>query len=275
MSGSIRRTRWLFVALAALSMSFFSTTSPVALGKVFQIDFPQFETSLPYGQDPTPVPIDLQTPLVQLASVTLELSGTDYEGWFVGDQVENFYDGPSPGALVGTINSRAINSIGPWPPIWYSTYWGIDNGAFSTTLTVYPGSGESDWSFMKDGVTDFTLANETLVGWGGFTTLPAFNLTQVTLLIDATPASSGDANGDGNVDINDLTIVLTNYDKSGMIWSQGDFNHDGTVDINDLTIVLTNYDTTSGKGIKAVPEPSCVVLLGIGALALVLFRRRK
>ena len=26
-----------------------------------------------------------------------------------------------------------------------------------------------------------------------------------------------------------------------MTWSQGDFNGDGTVDINDLTIVLTNY----------------------------------
>ena len=33
----------------------------------------------------------------------------------------------------------------------------------------------------------------------------------------------GDANGDGKVDINDLTIVLTNYDKTGMAWSQGEF----------------------------------------------------
>ena len=70
----------------------------------------------------------------------------------------------------------------------------------------------------------------------------------------------GDANGDGKVDINDLTIVLTNYDQTGMTWSQGDFNGDGKVDINDLTIVLTNYGTTSGTGLAAVPEPSCVVL---------------
>ena len=71
-----------------------------------------------------------------------------------------------------------------------------------------------------------------------------------------TPASPGDANLDGRVDINDLTIVLTNYGQTGMVWSQGDFDNDGTVDINDLTIVLTNYGMTSSAGIKAMPEPA-------------------
>ena len=53
----------------------------------------------------------------------------------------------------------------------------------------------------------------------------------------------GDANGDHKVDINDLTIVLTNYNQSGA-WATGDFNGDAKVDINDLTIVLTNYNQT-------------------------------
>ena len=57
--------------------------------------------------------------------------------------------------------------------------------------------------------------------------------------------------------------------------SQGEFTGDGTVDINDLTIVLANYNTTSSAGIKSVPEPSCVVLLAIGAFALLLIRRRR
>jgi hypothetical protein len=82
----------------------------------------------------------------------------------------------------------------------------------------------------------------------------------------------GDANGDSKVDINDLTIVLTNYGKTGQAWSQGCMNGDptGTVDINDLTIVLTNYGTTysAAKGIKAVPEPASLILLGVGAIAL-------
>ena len=52
----------------------------------------------------------------------------------------------------------------------------------------------------------------------------------------------GDANGDGTVDINDLTIVLSNFGKTGMAWSQGEFTGSGTVDINDLTIVLATSE---------------------------------
>jgi hypothetical protein len=51
----------------------------------------------------------------------------------------------------------------------------------------------------------------------------------------------GDANGDGKVDIDDLTIVLTHYQQ---VTSTGDLNDDGRVDIDDLTIVLSNYQTS-------------------------------
>ena len=68
----------------------------------------------------------------------------------------------------------------------------------------------------------------------------------------------GDANGDGRVDVNDLTIVLTNFGQTGMTWSQGEFTGGGTVDINDLTIVLANHGRTaaaSAASPAAVPEP--------------------
>jgi hypothetical protein len=55
-----------------------------------------------------------------------------------------------------------------------------------------------------------------------------------------------------------------------MAWSQGEFTGSGTVDINDLTIVLANFGYgVTAAGIKAVPEPSCIVLLGVGAIGLV------
>ena len=68
----------------------------------------------------------------------------------------------------------------------------------------------------------------------------------------------GDANGDGQVDVNDLTIVLSNFGQTGCAWSQGCMDGDptGTVDVNDLTIVLSNFGKTYSAGIAAVPEPA-------------------
>jgi hypothetical protein len=91
-----------------------------------------------------------------------------------------------------------------------------------------------------------------------------------------TPLEPGDANGDGRVDINDLTIVLANFGQTGRAWSQGCMDGDptGAVDVDDLTIVLSNfgYGTTPGAGPAATPEPCAVVLL-LAALACLLARR--
>ena len=88
----------------------------------------------------------------------------------------------------------------------------------------------------------------------------------------------GDANLDGRVDINDLTIVLANYGQTGMTWAQGEFTGDGTVDINDLTIVLAHYNQSVGSsaaGMVAVPEPSPIAIAAAALLGLVACCRRK
>jgi hypothetical protein len=72
----------------------------------------------------------------------------------------------------------------------------------------------------------------------------------------------------------DLNIVLSNYNQSGMDWSQGDFDGDGTVNGSDLNVVLSNYNQSIGVG-AAVPEPGTFVVLGIGVSALAAFRRRR
>ena len=49
----------------------------------------------------------------------------------------------------------------------------------------------------------------------------------------------GDANGDGTVDVNDITMVLFRLGNScGVPGCAGDANSDGTVDVNDISYVL-------------------------------------
>ena len=70
------------------------------------------------------------------------------------------------------------------------------------------------------------------------------------------------------MDINDLTIVLTNFGQNRHDLGAGRVHRDGTVDINDLTIVLANFGATSGERLAAVPEPSSLLLIGVGAATL-------
>jgi hypothetical protein len=60
-----------------------------------------------------------------------------------------------------------------------------------------------------------------------------------TTTVEVLEASNeGDLNGDGKVDIFDLSILLTNWGEPGGV---ADINQDGKVDIFDLSILLTNW----------------------------------
>jgi uncharacterized repeat protein (TIGR03803 family) len=116
---------------------------------------------------------------------------------------------------------------------------------------------------------DLTLSGSTLFG------MTAAGGAKNDGTIFALHILPGDANGDGQVDINDLTIVLANFGQSGCAWSQGCMDNDptGTVDVNDLTIVLANFgDTFGAPRLAATPEPAALVLL-LAALVCLLARR--
>jgi hypothetical protein len=102
--------------------------------------------------------------------------------------------------------------------------------------------------------------------WLNNGTAPSNGQPAEVLITDFSFIGPGDANLDGKVDINDLSKVLTNYDRTGTTWSDGDFDGNGTVNINDLSRVLTSYDKSLGSSaaaIHAVPEPAGLVLLAL------------
>jgi peptidoglycan/xylan/chitin deacetylase (PgdA/CDA1 family) len=67
-------------------------------------------------------------------------------------------------------------------------------------------------------------------------------LSPVDLFNTLTP---GDANGDGNVDALDLSILASNWLGTGKTFAQGDFSFDGTVNALDLSILATNWGKKS------------------------------
>lgn len=55
----------------------------------------------------------------------------------------------------------------------------------------------------------------------------------------------GDINGDRQVTLNDLTILLANFGvPSGATLATGDLNGDHAVDLGDLTILLSQFGTS-------------------------------
>ena len=148
---------------------------------------------------------------------------------------------------------------------WHAAIWDATHGVQDLN-TVYGPSGYNilPANFTLDAATAVNDAGY-IAGWG----TDGDGNTQQSFLL--APFLPGDANLDGKVDINDLTIVLARYGQSGITWGTGDFNNDGKVDINDLTIVLSNYGHSLGSsaaGMAAVPEPSTLSLLAGGLIAL-------
>jgi hypothetical protein len=137
--------------------------------------------------------------------------------------------------------------------------WG--DGHASPGMITSDGSG----GFIVSGSNTYAVAGSYAIS---VAVGDASGATQsTTSTVSVVDAIRGDANLDGTVGFNDLSIVLTNYNKTGVTWSQGDFTGDGVVDINDVIILLTNYNESvglsgietkvspPGAGEAAVPDP--------------------
>jgi hypothetical protein len=89
---------------------------------------------------------------------------------------------------------------------------------------------------------------------------------------------TGDANLDGLVNDDDVTVVGASYAPGVQqpFWALGDFDYNGFVDDDDITLLGAFYDpsaapivVTSRPGLAAVPEPSTWTLIACGLAGLV------
>ena len=90
-------------------------------------------------------------------------------------------------------------------------------------------------------------------------------------------ALEGDLNGDGFVGVDDLNIVLVNWNQSvtpGDLGS-GDPTGEGFVGVDDLNIVLVNWNNGTPPVGNAVPEPATVLFTGLMTAGVLCRRGRR
>ena len=74
-------------------------------------------------------------------------------------------------------------------------------------------------------------------------------------------AMYGDADLNGAVGSSDLSILFTNFGRSGMTWSQGDFDYNGVVGSSDMSILFSHFGS-SPTGLP--PKVAGIYRLGSG-----------
>ena len=161
--------------------------------------------------------------------------------------------------------------------------WTRDHGAFDLGLTIAGGLDETDWAYLADAIeansSGWIVGYGELLGAEYYTPFPGvpfgYYINQrdlAYLLIPANEHIAGDLNGDGFVGIDDLNLILSNWNQTVPPADPlADPSGDGFVGIDDLNEVLGNWNAGTPPNAAALPEPAS---LGVCVLGSIAFMRR-
>jgi hypothetical protein len=136
--------------------------------------------------------------------------------------------------------------------------------------------------------SSIAYAENSALPLGAYTTFRGQAVDNTAVLIAF--ARTGDANLDGLVNDDDITIVNATYAPGfpQPHWALGDFDYNGFVDDDDVTLLGAFYDPgatalidplpesrANASTVAAVPEPSTWLLLVCGVLAVSIVARRR
>jgi autotransporter-associated beta strand protein len=205
----------------------------------------------------------------------------------------------APGSLIpgadGTVGTLAFTGGGTLD-ILQAVTGGLmfDLDTTSDLVTVASGTLDLGWELIE--FDDFTFTAGTGFGLGTYTLFSADSISGAlgpnvlgvvdglltTLAIDGSSLTltaemiPGDANGDGDVDDKDASILGANWRSTTATWETGDFNNDNKVDDKDAAIMAAHWGYGASAAESAsVPEPTTLVLLASAMAALLAMRRRR
>lgn len=86
------------------------------------------------------------------------------------------------------------------------------------------------------------------------------NLSELSGIVVFFPILSGDANGDGRIDVDDLNIMGLNWMQSGKTASEGDFTGDGVVNAVDLNVLGMAWQSDDPGEFELPPDGRIEIL---------------
>ena len=182
----------------------------------------------------------------------------------------------NPTSKLDLSNNESIIHNGNVPAIYASLATGYNSGAWN-------GSG----------IVSTTAASDTthLTAVGFLQATAAMNVSGQSLVAGDVLVKYtyyGDADLSGFVDSSDYSRIDNGFVQHLTGWNNGDFNYDGVVNGSDYTLIDNTFNTQGAAisselasptaqiaGTAAVPEPTSVALLGIGAAGLLGRRCRR
>ena len=163
---------------------------------------------------------------------------------------------------------------------------------YTYRATIKPESVVYEFDLDYDGTFDFSTEhfdmpatadgfNQLRFGSPSGISSPGGGVTFDNILLEViaadVPGLPGDLNNDGFVGLDDLDIILLDWNNGtgglGPIMDpRADPTGDDFVGLDDLDVVLQNWNTGTPPAPSAVPEPATLALLSMGGLAML--RRR-
>ena len=265
MLNTFRNASCIAVACLCLTATAYGGDVPTGL------DIPELTGTFTHGQAPISAIIDFGVDVENITDVFLDITGTGTPG-------VSSSQGAFPAELLVSVTHEFLGELIPPTVIGpYGESLNIFGASFTSGVLTgdfeSAGGGGGGLTVVIPTVFEVVIASNP--AYTEVVTASTVDVTNVSLSFFGAPGGCGDINCDGFVGIDDLNIVLGNWNQNvPPADPRADPSGDGYVGIDDLNFVLGNWNagTPPITAASAVPEPASIALLSLGSMAVL--RRR-